>query len=104
MRRPNLRLIVITDSRLAAPRSIIDIVRAAVSAGAPAIQLRDKSANARDLVQQARALLEITRASNALLFINDRLDVALVSGADGVHLGPDDLPIAAARHATPGLL
>lgn len=104
MPRPDLRLIVITDARLAAPRSIIDVVRAAVSAGAPAIQLRDKTANARELVQQARALLEITRAANALLFINDRIDVALVSGADGVHLGPDDIPVAAARRIAPDLL
>jgi thiamine-phosphate pyrophosphorylase len=104
MQRPDLRLIVITDARLAAPRSLIDIVRAAVAAGAPAIQLRDKSAHARELVQQARALLEITRPSNALLFINDRMDVALASGADGVHLGPDDIPIAAARRVAPSLL
>ncbi len=97
----DLRLIVITDSALAAPRAVEDVLRAALTAGAPAVQLRDKTADARSLFEQARALLRLTRAHGALLFINDRLDVALAAGADGVHLGPDDLPVAAARSAVP---
>jgi len=97
----DLRLIVITDRTLAAPRAVEDVVRAALQAGAPAIQLRDKAADARSLFKQARALVRLTRAHGALLFINDRLDVALAAGADGVHLGPDDLPVAAARRAVP---
>jgi thiamine-phosphate pyrophosphorylase len=104
-RRPDLRLIVITDRGLAAPRDVMAIVHAALDAGAPAIQLRDKSATAADLLRQARTLLPRTRTAGALLIINDRLDVALAAGADGVHLGPDDLPVAAARHiAPPGFL
>jgi thiamine-phosphate pyrophosphorylase len=103
--RPDLRLIVITDRGLAAPRDVLTIVQAALDAGAPAIQLRDKSATAADLLRQARTLLPRTRAAGALLFINDRLDVALAAGADGVHLGPDDLPVTAARRtAPPGFL
>jgi thiamine-phosphate pyrophosphorylase len=97
----DLRLIVITDRTLAAPRSVEDQVHAALEAGAPAIQLRDKTADARQLFQQACALLRLTRRYGALLFVNDRLDVALAAGADGVHLGPDDLPVAAARRALP---
>ncbi len=97
----DLRLIVITDAALAAPRSVLEIVRAALEAGAPAIQLRDKAADARSLYEQARTMLPLTRAAGALLFINDRLDVALAAGADGVHLGPDDIPVAAARRALP---
>ncbi len=96
---PDLRLIVITDHRLARPRSVTDVVRAALDAGAPAIQLRQKDADARTLLRAARELLPLTRAAGALLFVNDRLDVALAAGADGVHLGPTDLPIAAARAA-----
>jgi thiamine-phosphate pyrophosphorylase len=53
------------------------------------------------LLELGRALLPAARASGALLFVNDRLDVALALGADGVHLGPDDVPVAAARRATP---
>ncbi len=101
MPRPDLRLIVITDKILAAPRAVNDVIAAALQAGAPAIQLRDKGATARDLLAQAQALRVLTREHNALLLINDRLDVALAAAADGVHLGPDDIPLAAARRAVP---
>jgi thiamine-phosphate pyrophosphorylase len=95
----DLRLIIITDRRLAAPRTITDVVGAALEAGAPAIQLRDKMATAADLYRAAVELRSLTRRFGALLFINDRLDVALAAGADGVHLGPDDIPVDAARAA-----
>jgi thiamine-phosphate pyrophosphorylase len=98
---PDLRLIVITDRASAAPRTVRDVVAAALAAGAPAIQLRDKEATASDLLQQATELLPFVRARGAKLFVNDRLDVALAAGADGVHLGPDDLPVAVARRITP---
>jgi thiamine-phosphate diphosphorylase len=97
----DLRLIVITDQAMAAPRSLQDIVRAALQAGAPAVQLRDKHANARELFAQAEQLRALASEFGALFFVNDRLDVALACGADGVHLGPDDIPIAAARAAAP---
>ena len=105
-RAPDLRLIVITDAALAAPRAIEDVVEAALAAGAPALQLRNKTATSAELFRQALRFRDITRRHDALLFINDRLDVALAAHADGVHLGPDDLPVAAARRAvdaaTPG--
>lgn len=97
----NLKLIVITDAALARPRTIEDVVRAALEAGAPAVQLRDKSADARGLFEQAVALRALTREYGALLFVNDRLDVALAARADGVHLGPGDMPPEAARRAAP---
>lgn len=96
---PDLRLIVITDATAAAPRAVEDIVTEALQAGAPAIQLRNKDATPAELFQEALQLLDLTRTFGASLFVNDRLDVALAAGADGVHLGPDDLPIAAARAA-----
>jgi thiamine-phosphate pyrophosphorylase len=95
----DLRLIVITDRELARPHALEDVLHAALEAGAPAIQLRDKQATARELYEQALELRTLTRRFGARLFINDRLDVALAAGADGVHLGPGDLPVAAARHA-----
>lgn len=101
---PDLRLIVITDVALAAPRSVRDVVAAALDAGAPAIQLRDKDGPTSTLLEQARELLALVRRYGALLFINDRIDVALAAGADGVHLGPDDIPVHAARRIAPGLL
>jgi thiamine-phosphate pyrophosphorylase len=97
----DVRLIVVTDRGLATPRSIIDVASRALDGGAPAIQLRDKEADAATLLHTARALLPLVRAAGALLFINDRVDVALASGADGVHLGPTDLPVSAARRIVP---
>lgn len=96
-----LRLVVITDPTLAAPRSVVDVVRAAVEAGAPAVQLRNKGQSARELLTVGQELRTITRAAGALLFVNDRLDVALAVEADGVHVGPDDLTVAAIRAAAP---
>ena len=100
-----LRVIVITDRVLARPREISDVIAAALGAGAPAVQLREKTLPPRDALPHARRLRAATRAANALFFVNDRLDLALAVGADGVHLGPDDLPVAAARRiAPPGFL
>jgi thiamine-phosphate pyrophosphorylase len=96
-----LRLIVITDRELAAPRSVEEVVSRALAAGAPAVQLRAKGTSARELLASGRRLLELTRAAGALLFLNDRADVALALGADGVHVGPDDLPVSTLRPAVP---
>jgi thiamine-phosphate pyrophosphorylase len=96
-----LRLIVVTDADCGAGRDVADVVRAALRGGAPAIQLRMKDASARETAALARALLAETRAAGALLFVNDRVDVALAVGADGAHVGQDDLPAAAARAITP---
>ncbi|HET9440017.1 MAG TPA: thiamine phosphate synthase [Longimicrobiales bacterium] len=101
MRRPDLRLIVITDRIMAAPRDLLTVVRQSLQGGAPAIQLRDKNAHARALLEQAEVLRALTDEFGALLFINDRLDVALAARADGVHLGPDDIPLHAVRGAVP---
>ena len=96
-----IRLIVITDRPQAHPRPVEDVVREALAAGAPAVQLRDKAATARELLTTARRLRALTGETGALLFVNDRLDVALAAGADGAHLGPDDVPLSAARTAAP---
>ncbi len=92
-----LRLTVITDEALARPRALSDVVREALTAGAPTIQLRLKGASARELVEAAHTLIPIVRSAGALFIVNDRLDVALAAGADGVHLGPDDPPVMDAR-------
>lgn len=92
---------VLTDPRPASGRELPEVVAACLDAGVRAIQLRDKTAPAGDLVRTARRLLSLTRPARALLLVNDRLDVALAAGADGVHLGPDDLPVAAARDLAP---
>ena len=92
---------VVTDVDLAKPRQVVDVVRAAVTAGAPAIQLRDKAANARELLEAGRIILPVVHGAGALFFINDRVDVALALGADGVHVGPNDTPASAIRRVVP---
>ena len=96
-----LRVLVVTDPELPPGRALVEVVRAALCGGATAIQLRDKAAPAGDLVELARVLATETRAAGALLFVNDRVDVAIAAGADGAHLGDDDLPIDAARRIVP---
>jgi thiamine-phosphate pyrophosphorylase len=96
-----LRLIVITDRGLARPRPLLAVVEGALRGGARAIQLRDKQAPTRELLALATDLLALTRPAGALLFVNDRTDVALAAGADGVHLGPDDPPVRALRAVVP---
>jgi thiamine-phosphate diphosphorylase len=96
-----LRLLVITDARLAGERGVVSVVRAALAAGARAVQLRNKGDSAERLLALGHELRAMTRAAEALLFVNDRLDVALALDADGVHLGPHDLPVAAARAVVP---
>jgi thiamine-phosphate pyrophosphorylase len=61
------------------------------------IQLRDKRGDLRGLLPQARAIQTLCRAHGALFIVNDRLDLALAVGADGAHVGQDDLPAGAAR-------
>ena len=65
------------------------------------IQLRDKCCGTRDLCRTGREIREITRKTGTLFIVNDRLDVALACGADGVHLGQDDLRVDVARQIAP---
>lgn len=103
--RDALRVLVLTDRRLAAPKDVVDVVRSALAEGARAVQLRNKGDSARELLEIGQVLRAATQEHGALLFVNDRLDVALALQADGVHLGPHDLPVAAVRaHAPPGFL
>jgi len=90
---------VITDEEKAAPRSVEWVVERSLEGGARCVQLRMKGASAGEMLRAARPLRASTRAADALFFVNDRLDVALSVEADGVHLGPDDLPVGPARRA-----
>ena len=72
-------------------------VEAALQGGCRMVQLRNKNASYTELKQQAQQLLALCRQFQAQLFINDNLSLALDIGADGVHLGRDDIDIAAAR-------
>ena len=93
-----VRLMLVTDDRWAEGRDLIEAARAAERGGVTSVQFRLKSAAAREQVALARALVAAVRIP---VLVNDRLDVALAAGAAGVHLGPDDLPLLAARRIAP---
>src|SRR5690242_5741383 len=92
-----LKLHVLTDRASSRGRDLLTIARAALAGGASVIQLRDKRASVSQLLEEGRALRALTRACNALLIVNDRVDLALALDADGAHLGQDDLPAHLAR-------
>ncbi len=97
MRFVDFAVYVITDRRLARGRSHEEIAAAAIAGGATVVQLRDKDLTTRQMVETAARMLAVTRPAGVPLVINDRVDVALAVDADGVHLGPDDLAVGAAR-------
>jgi thiamine-phosphate pyrophosphorylase len=91
------RLYAITDARLTKLSHAGQVMRLS-QGGAGLIQLREKHREAREFFAEAEAALRVARGEGVRLIINDRVDIALALGADGVHLGQDDLPPEAARH------
>ncbi|MFN2589396.1 MAG: thiamine phosphate synthase [Actinomycetota bacterium] len=87
------RLYVVTGVREDLP-SFLEVI---VAAGVDIVQLREKDAEARDLLRWADAFRDASERHAALFIVNDRPDVALAAGADGVHLGQNDLPVEVAR-------
>jgi len=75
----------------------VALARLLLDAGATVLQLRLKESGARDFLSVARAIVALARQRGACLIVNDRVDIAILAGADGVHLGQQDLPLEAAR-------
>jgi thiamine-phosphate pyrophosphorylase len=90
-------LYLVTDSTLVGDRTLTDVVMAAVGGGARTVQLREKTAGTRAFVDLARALRVLLAPRGVPLIINDRVDVALAAGADGVHIGRNDMAYPDAR-------
>ena len=99
--RDRLRLYIITDRRL---KDEVSSVKAALEAGATAIQLRIKDAPTREMYVVGKKIRRLTRDYDALYIVDDRLDIALAVDADGVQLGPEDLPIEVARELAPDII
>jgi thiamine-phosphate pyrophosphorylase len=105
------RLTLVTDRRATAGRPLTEVIAAAlagvggsgVAPGEVAVQLREKDLPGRALTELARALRALTAAAGVALYVNDRLDVALAVGADGVHLGGGSLAAADLARVAPGL-
>jgi thiamine-phosphate pyrophosphorylase len=98
-----LYAIVDLDSLQAAKIAPIELAQHVLAAHPPLLQLRAKKASARDTLALLAALAPLCRQAGTLLFANDRLDLALLAGCDGVHVGQDDLPVAEVRRIAPEL-
>jgi len=88
---------LVTQASLSAGRSTPEVVAGAIEGGVDVVQVREKDTPARERLAVAREVREQTRAAGVPLIVNDRVDIAAAAEADGVHLGDDDLPVAAAR-------
>ncbi len=93
----DLSVYLVTDRSLARGRELVDVVLAAVRGGVTVVQLREKDASSREMLELGRALLGRLRPLGVPLIVNDRVDLALALGADGVHVGQSDLPPEVAR-------
>ncbi len=91
------RLYLVTDQELSENHDTVKTVKEALKGGVDIVQLREYSLSDSELLDMARQVRELTLAHKALFIVNNRPDIARLSGADGVHLGQDDLPVAEAR-------
>jgi len=97
----DFRLYLITDRTLCSPVSLGKTVAEACRSGVRAVQLREKDLSGGALYGQARELRKVTRCTESKLFINDRVDIALAVGADGIHCPENGLPIDTVRRLYP---
>ena len=99
MKLPSQRpfLYVITDERFLNPSNIYQAVERAALAGAKVVQYRAKKKTTREMLKEALLAKEAAKRHGALFIVNDRLDLAMAVGADGVHLGQEDLPVEYAK-------
>jgi thiamine-phosphate pyrophosphorylase len=94
---PRLEFYAITDQASARGRSDLEVAQGLIAAGATCLQYRAKKVPARDQWEMAFELCQLCRGAGRTFIVNDRVDLALDCGADGVHLGQDDTPLEAAR-------
>ncbi len=94
----------VTCERLSNGRSDLEVLEGLIEGGAKIVQLREKNLCEKDFFQLAEKFRERTARAGVLLIVNDRVDVAIAVGADGVHLGQEDFPVPAAAKIAPGLL
>ena len=93
----NLRLYAVTDRAWTGKMTLLEQVEAALQGGATCVQLREKSLYPDAFLAEARAMAALCRRYGVPFLVNDNLDIALASGADGVHVGQDDLPVEEVR-------
>ncbi len=93
----DLSLYLVLDPMLCAELGMVETTRAAVAGGATIIQLRDKHASSAAMIETGRALKQILQGTNIRLIVNDDVGAAIAIGADGLHIGQDDMDAADAR-------
>ncbi len=93
----NARLYLVTCQELSENRDTLKTVEQALKGGVDIVQLREYSLNDSELLAMSKEVRRLTAKHNALFIVNNRPDIAMISGADGVHLGQDDLPLFEAR-------
>jgi thiamine-phosphate pyrophosphorylase len=91
------KLHVLTDTVFQSRFSHLELARMAIRGGADTIQYRQKSGSTREMIRIAAQMKQVCSDQGVPLIVNDRVDVAIAAGADGVHLGQDDFPIPLAR-------
>jgi thiamine-phosphate pyrophosphorylase len=102
MNPPPPKLCYITDRHSLEPRALLPVILETIQEGIDLVQIREKDLDIRNLLQLAQAATEARRGAATRVVVNDRLDVALATGAQGVHLGVRSLPASRVRAAVPG--
>ncbi|MBX4934935.1 thiamine phosphate synthase [Rhizobium bangladeshense] len=97
MKRFDLSLYLVLDSDLCAAIGMIETARLAVAGGATMVQLRDKHAGTPRMIETGRALKQALAGTGALLIVNDDVEAAVAIGADGLHIGQEDMDARTAR-------
>lgn len=95
--KEKLKLYLVTDSDILKDRDFYKCIEAALKGGVTTLQLREKNANGKEFLEKAYKLRELTKKYNALFIINDRVDIAILCDADGVHVGQSDIPLKEVR-------
>lgn len=95
--RKDLKLYLVTDSDILKNRDFYKCIEEAMKAGVTMVQLREKNADGKEFLEKALKLRELTRKYNVSFIINDRVDIALLCDADGVHVGQSDIDAVSVR-------
>ena len=95
--KPDYTLYLVTDRHRMSTETLSEAVEQAILGGCTMVQLREKNVSSSDFYMQAMQIKKITDKYKTPLIINDRIDIAMAIGADGVHIGQNDIPAAAAR-------
>ena len=92
-----LKLYLVTDSDILQGRDFYKVIEDSMKAGVTMVQLREKDADGKEFLEKAMKLRELTRKYNVSFIINDRVDIAMLCDADGIHVGQSDIDAVSVR-------